>query len=311
MIGACATPGAEAPLRARQVAPGVHVVLGSTNDATVENRGRVGNLGFIVGPAGTLVIETGTSARHGRELIALAERSGGQAVELALITQPLPEFIFGSAAFRARGVRVEAHEDAARLIRQRCQLCLARLQALLGEAEMHATAVIPPAPAAIAAARIEVGGRKLQLLAPGHASAPGDLAVFDLRTGVLFAGALVSNGRVPDLRDAEVERWLAALDELAALPWRVLVPGYGAPAAAGEDGGLRHTRAYLQAVRDYARGSFGRGLGLYEAVRAAREAVEFAPYAGLPGYDAFHLRNVHKLYLQEEARAFARTEGRP
>lgn len=292
------------------MASGVHVVLGSTNDATVENRGRVGNLGFIVGSTGTLVIETGTSARHGSELIALAERSGGQPVERALITQPLPEFIFGSAAFRARGVPVEAHEDAVHLIRQRCERCLARLQALLGEAEMLATTVIPPAPAA-RAARIEVGGRELQLLAPGHASAPGDLAVFDVGTAVLFTGALVSNGRIPDLRDAEVEHWLAALDELAALPWRVLVPGYGAPAVAGEDGGLGHTRAYLVAVRDYARRSIERGLGLYEAVRAARAAAEFAPYAGLPGYDAFHLRNVHRLYLDEEARAFARPQGEP
>lgn len=305
-ISACATPAFDTPLQAQEIAAGVHVVIGSTKDATPENRGRTGNLGFIVGDSGTLVIETGTSARHGAELIALAERSGGQPVKRALITQPLPEFIFGSAAFHARGIALLAHEDAAQLILQRCAQCLARLHAMLGEAEMRGSEVIAPDSRLNAPGRIEVGGRTLQVLAFGHASAPGDLALLDLRSGVLFAGALVSNGRIPDAHDADVERWLTTLDALAALPWRVLVPGYGAPVAAGDLSALNFTRDYLLAVRDYAAERFERGQSLYEAVRDARTASEFAAWAALPGYAAFHLRNVQKLYLDHEARAFAR-----
>ncbi len=42
--------------------------------------------------------------------------------------------------------------------------------------------------------QIDSGGRALQLLYFGPASTPGDLAVLDTSTGVLFAGGLVSAG---------------------------------------------------------------------------------------------------------------------
>lgn len=308
-VSACATSDLAERLRAQQIAPGVHLVSGSTNDATAENRGRVGNLGIVVGDSATLLIETGTSARHGDELLALAERVGGQPVRRALITQPMPEFIFGSAALRARDIEVLAHADAAELIVQRCAQCLARLHSLLGDDEMRGTEVIAPRRLLADDTRIEIGGRALQVLTFGQASAPGDLVVFDVRTGVLFTGALVSNGRIPDVHDAEVEHWLAALDRLAALPWRVLVPGYGAPLAAGDFSALNFTRSYLQAARDYARSRFEHGDSLYETVRDARAANAFTTYAALPGYAAFHLRNVQKLYLDHEARAFARGDS--
>jgi glyoxylase-like metal-dependent hydrolase (beta-lactamase superfamily II) len=90
---------AAAPPQPTEVAPGVYAMLGSTDDPTPENRAEVGNSGFIVGDGGVILIDTGGSYEHGRALIAAAERTAGKPVVLAIITQPLQEFVMGAAAF--------------------------------------------------------------------------------------------------------------------------------------------------------------------------------------------------------------------
>lgn len=278
------------------------------NEASSANRGRVGNLGFIVGPSGTVATGSGTSFAHGRTLIAAAEEVGGKPLQLAILTQPLPEFVLGGGAFAARDIPLLAHEEAAQLIAQRCSECLTRLRRLLGESEMAGSSLPMPTQRIAASTRIEAGGRSLQLLAFEHASAPGDVAVLDLDSGVLFAGALVSNGRVPDLHDADIDGWLAALDQLATVPYRLLVPGYGEVAKVAKvaegSSAIEATRAYLRAAMAYAQRRFDAGDSLHDTLRKAAAAPEFALWADWPGYAAFHLRNLQKLYLDYEARIF-------
>lgn len=301
LAGARAAAGAA--LAAVEVAPGVHVVIGSRHEASPENGGEVGNAGIIVGTEASIVINTGTSYAHGRRLIELAERIGGRPVALAVITQPLPEFILGSAAFAERGIPLLAHEAAARLIVQRCEQCLSNLQRLLGDEPMRGTRVVEPQRRIGASTQISVGGRTLELLHLGWGATPGDLAVLDVERGVLFAGALVSAGRVPQLRDADPAGWIAALDALAARPFAALVPGYGTP---GDAGALAATRHYLTSVAAHVRQQLEAGASLHECVQGARTHPAFSDFTAWALYEASHTRNVQKLYLDFEAEAFRR-----
>ena len=67
LIGCAGLPSAAAPQR---LAEGVYWWPGSGGVADADNRGRIGNAGFIVGPLGVLAIDTGTSLAHGRALLA-------------------------------------------------------------------------------------------------------------------------------------------------------------------------------------------------------------------------------------------------
>src|ERR1700710_1555069 len=53
-----------------QLAPDVYAVMGATAPAAPGNRGVVGNLGILVGPEGVILIDTGTSARQARQVLA-------------------------------------------------------------------------------------------------------------------------------------------------------------------------------------------------------------------------------------------------
>lgn len=290
--------GAEdAALAATALGDGVYAVFGSRNEASPENQGRIGNAGFIVGAEGTIVINTGSSYRHGRELLEMAERMGGKPVVLAVITQPLQEFIMGSAAFADRGIPVLAHEAGAKLIGERCENCLRNLRRLLGDEAMLGTRVVVPARTVSQSGPINAGGRILRLIHVGWGSTPGDLAVFDPASGVLFAGALVSIGRVPDLRDADTEGWLEALHALEELSPRILVPGYG---PRGDVSAIAPMRHYIERIFTLVRMRQRGGDSLYETIHGA----DLAEFSDWTLYPVIHPRNIHRLYLRFENEEF-------
>jgi glyoxylase-like metal-dependent hydrolase (beta-lactamase superfamily II) len=278
-----------------QVAPGVHVWIGALGEPDTANRGAVGNAGLIVGSRAALLVNSGGSYRLGRELIESAERlTGGVPIIAAVIQQPLQEFIMGNAALRERGIALIAHEATARLIGQRCDNCLRNLMRDLGPEPMHGTRVVVPERTLRASEAIDLGDRRVTLLHAGWGVTPGDLMVFDAQSGVLFAGALVGIGRLPELRDARLPGWLAALDALHALQPRAVVPGYGPIARPDGDA---TTRAYLTEIDAAVQRLVDRGVSLIDAPAQA----PMPAYAGWARYDAVHPRNVQQLYVRHEA----------
>ncbi|RZU02228.1 MBL fold metallo-hydrolase [Rivibacter subsaxonicus] len=278
------------------MAPGVYAWIGALGEPDAANRGAVGNGGLIVGSRASLLVNSGGSYLLGREMIEAAERlGGGRPIVAAVIQQPLQEFLMGNAALRERGIPLIAHAEGARLIGQRCDTCLRNLERDLGPELMRGTrVVVPERTLGAASEEIDLGERRVTLLHPGWGTTPGDLVVFDHQSGVLFAGALVGVGRLPELRDARLPGWLAALDGLQALRPRIVVPGYGPVGAADADTPMRD---YLQQLDLVVGGLVDSGVSLIDApARAPMPA-----YAGWSRFDAVHPRNVQQLYLRHEA----------
>ncbi|NIO41779.1 MAG: MBL fold metallo-hydrolase, partial [Burkholderiales bacterium] len=85
--------------QAVEVADNVYALVGSADEVTTENRGRVANAGFIVGPSGVIVIDTGISYRHGNQLLDAIHEVTARPVKLVILTHAVKEFVFGAAAF--------------------------------------------------------------------------------------------------------------------------------------------------------------------------------------------------------------------
>lgn len=281
---------------AQRIAPGVYVVPGSLRGADVRNRGAVGNSGFIATPSGTVVVNTGGSYGLGRELLALAERTTAQPVVAAIITNGRPEFLMGAAAFTDRGIAVLAHEETARLIAQRCEVCLRRLRATLGDALMAGTRLVVPTQRLRGTGDIAPGGRRIELLQLGPAQTEGDLVVLDTDTGVAFAGAMVANGRIPELDTVGLAApWRRTLAALAARPIVTLVPGYGAPGTPRPL--IAQTERYLAQLEREVQARVDRLSGL----QAALDEVVMPSWRGWAQYGALHRRNVQLQYIAAEA----------
>ncbi|MDR5746702.1 MBL fold metallo-hydrolase [Caballeronia sp. LZ029] len=275
------------------IAPGVYAFFGDNDAVAPANHGIVSNNGFIVGQDGVTVIDTGSSYRYGRAMIEAIRKVTPLPVKLVIITHQAPEFVFGAAAFRDDDVPILAHARAAQLIRERCAICLANLRKTLGEDEMAGSRVTVPDKTVNGTTEIESGGRKLQLLHFGPASTPGDLAVLDTQTGVLFAGGLVSNGRIPELRNEQIPGWLAALENLHALDLKTVVPGFGAPLR-GDD--IMRTGDYLRELDVSVKRAYKSGIGLTEAMHT----VQVPAFKDYKLYAIAQPQNVQRIYLQLE-----------
>ncbi|MDR5783065.1 MBL fold metallo-hydrolase [Caballeronia sp. LZ065] len=289
-LAQAALSGMPAPVA---IAPGVYAFIGDNGAVAPANHGIVANNGFVVGTDGVTVIDTGPSYRYGRAMIEAIRKVTPLPVKRVIITHQAPEFVFGAAAFRDEGVPILAHARAAQLIRERCPVCLANLRKTLGEDEMAGSRVTVPDETVNGTTEIESGGRKLQLLHFGPASTPGDLAVLDAQTGVLFAGGLVSNGRIPELRNEQIPGWLAALENLHALDLHKVIPGFGPPMS---DDDIMQTGVYLRELDAAVKQAYKNGVGLTEAMHT----VQVPAFHTYKLYAIAQPQNVQRIYLQLE-----------
>ena len=291
LAGCAAAPARAAAAHA--VAPGVYVLEGSGGIADEANLGRIGNLGFIVGPEGVLVVDTGTSYAHGQALLAAVAEVTDRPIRLAVVTHTQPEFLFGGTAFRERGIPLRMHARCAGLMASRCEACLKRLRQTVGEAPFAGTAMYKPDQVFEATQRVEGIGRVVVLRYFGPSSGPGDIAVHDEASGTLFAGGLLEAGRVPDIQDSDLEGWKRALGEMRMLPIQRIVPAHGPvspPSLVGD------VERYLAQLEEHTRRFVADGGSLLDVA----DAVELPEFAHWDQYATVHRRNAAIAFLRFE-----------
>lgn len=290
-----ALPAFAAPaiLSVDELAIGIFVIPAPLEDASPENNGRVVNSGFIVGRDGVIVIDSGANHRHGEAILATVAQVTSKPVKLLIDTHPHPQNVLGNSAFAERGIPILATVATVAAMDERCPNCLANLRQSVGDEAMRGTRIQLPGTSVAASQVLEIAGRQLRLLHFGHGHTEGDLAVFDEASAALFSGDLIYSGQIPHLSEANTRGWIAALDQLAGLPIRILIPGRGPSGGAGD---LAPTRRYLSELRQRVSAAYQNGRSVDEAITLA----ELPEFAGWEGYAARHGRNVQHVYFEFE-----------
>ncbi len=290
-----------------QIADGVYMVQGAPGEVDAQTLGRIGNSGFIVGETGVLAIDTGTSYQHGLALMAEIRRVTDKPVRLVLITHTRQEFLFGATAFREKGIAVSMQRKAASLMQSRCERCLKTLRQVLGDDAMRGTEMFKPDQEFDASHTLDTSptiGRRVRVLYFGHSSGPGDVAVLDERTGVLFAGGLLDHLRVPDVQDSDLDHWTEALQALRTLPLRAVVPGHGPLAPPGA---IDTEMRYLAQLRNRLAALLNSGTALSDVP----DASTLSEFARWDQYDTIHRRNASILFVRFEREQMFRQASSP
>lgn len=283
-------------LKAQRIAPDVYVFVGRTEDFTPANGGNIVNSAFIAAPQGNIVIDSGSSRRYGEQMRAAIARITPQAVALLINTHHHPDHFLGNQAFADTPVAALAATRQG--ITQDGNAFAENLYRLTGD-WMKGTEVFAPTQT-LAPGEQEIAGRRLRVMAlNGHTEA--DLVLYDEASGVLFTGDLVFNGRAPTTPHADVERWLAALDQLEAITrepgFKKLVPGHGE--VAKDAAPIKQTRAWLQWLQRSLRQAAAAGLDMNEVL--ARPLP--AEFASLPVAASEYRRSVGHLFPAFEQEA--------
>ena len=298
----CVTPFVVVPassqqLPARQVASGVYVVLGDTG------RGSEGrpNAGFVVTGDGVVVIDALASPAQGEQLVRAVRSVTREPIRWLVLTHHHPDHHFGAVALRRAGARVIAHPDVSTGVDEQSREAAESAWTLVvGKQQMAGFAYADmPDRAVVTADTLRLGAKTIVMShpwrGPGGAHTAGDLIVWLPVERVLFAGDLLIEDGVTMVVDGSAKGLVAALDSLAALAPRIVVPGHGAIPAEPQ-ALIGRTRDYMVRLRAAMRGAIERHRSLNRALDSLPPADEGRPVS----LRSRERRNANRVYLEVE-----------
>lgn len=282
-----------------RLAPGVYALAAEPGPPGTDNRGRTNSTGVLIGRSGVVVIDPGPNRKAGEQLLRSIRKLTRKPVMAVILTHAHPENVLAAGVVAGASAPVIAQARAFALMCDRCSDCLQRLAGLVGDAAMAGTMIrLPDQTVGDGITERRLGGRQLRLVATGWGHTAGDLAVLDVKTGTLFTGGLVNHGVMPDMHEARTRGWLAALDALAALQPRRVVPGEG---PAGGAGLIGDTRDYLTDLLARVETTYRQQGSVFEVL----EDGDLPRYSGWVRYREVQPLNIQHVYAELETEDFA------
>ena len=277
------------------VAEGVYAHIGDLGPRSVANEGLNANIGLVVTPAGSVLIDSGATFEGARQVHEAVRRVTSQPVRWVINTGGQDHRWLGNGYFKSQGAEIIAHAGAEADMRSRGNDHLEGLRSVLG-AKVDGTAPTLPGRWIVQAdERLELSGVAFEFRYRGGAHTPGDMLVWLPRQRVLFSGDVVYVDRL--LGVIPVSRtlpWLATFTEIEQLTPLRIVPGHGRVtdlATAQKD-----TRDYLTALRSHMKKAVDDGLDMSAGTRS----FDARPYLHLLNAAELMPGNASRVYLELE-----------
>lgn len=188
------------------------------------------SIGAIVGSEAVAVVDTRSTHPQAEELLRDL-RALSPAPVTAINTHHHWDHAFGNADFRPGPIW--GHERCAARLRTDGEVMRRQVSGSRPDlvAELGEVVITPPDHTFDETARVELGGRGVELRYLGHGHTDNDIVVLVPDAGVLFAGDLLENDAPPSFGDAYPLAWAETVGErLLPLVRDVVVPGHGRPA---------------------------------------------------------------------------------
>ena len=281
-----------APICLVEVAPGIHIRLGVTQDASAGNEDAIANIGCVIGQDAVAVMDPGGSLEDGESLRRAIRQVTGLPIRYVVMSHVHPDHVFGAAAFQPDHPVFVGHARLPQALALRGAYYREMLNRILGKD--RAGPVVMPTQLVRDHATLDLGGRVLELTAHPPAHTDCDLSVIDRRTGTLLTGDLLFVNRVPSL-DGDLKGWLAQLAAMQALGLHHAVPGHG-PVRVDWPGAAADITRYLTVLLTETRQAIARNVPIAQAA----DTVAQSERSRWALFDAYNPRNVIVAYQQLE-----------
>lgn len=277
-------------------------------------RGPDGNTVLLDAPDGLIVVDTGRHPAHQQAILAAAVQSGqpiaaivnthwhldhtGGNAEIRAAFPAVP--IIGSdavdAALKGFFPRSRAGAEAHIASGKASSAQVAEIRRDM--AAMDDLATLRPSQAVERTGPLMIAGRRFQVHLERHAATAGDVWLYDSRARLAIVGDLVV-GLTPFMDTACPEGWRRALANIAAAPFRTLVPGHG---AAMDRAGFIRWRKAFDALLDCAAGKGTRQSCIDVWMRDAAPFIPAADRERVPGMIGYYLDTRLRAPPEERAR---------
>lgn len=227
-------------MRIVEIKPNVYACLMANKTA---------NAGFIITERGVVVIDTLDKPAHGREILAAIKSRTDRRVVLVINTHHHSDHVFGNQAFDAPVVGHSALPEqlAQAASRELMPFAIAAWVSKHPEDHWLADELELVYPNIIFGDHLRLDLPPVRMVVQHLGGHTPDASVVDLpEREILFASDLIFEGRVPFLRQANIEEMVQALRWIEGLGARTIVPGHGALCDMGY---IVRFRDYLESLR--------------------------------------------------------------
>jgi glyoxylase-like metal-dependent hydrolase (beta-lactamase superfamily II) len=237
------------------------------------------NSTFLVSDQGILVVDTGLNAQEGRKLLAEIRKISQAPVRWIVNTHYHPDHRGGNSVVGPDAVIISTEFT-------RAQITSAARDNAVSET-VGSNALV-----------LYVGGHEVRIYHPGPAHTRGDLVMYFPDEHAIATGDLFLTNSCPSMDEGDMENWIAALDQMLALPVEHVVPGHFELATKNE---LQHFRNYLADLRDQVKRMRSNGLSL-EQIQKQLVLTAYKDLRQFPQYEATFKDNAAAYYKQLENR---------
>ncbi len=291
------SPAAQAFIpKAEKVVDNVYAIVGPLGQRNADNDGLNANFGFVVTPAGVILVDSGASKLGAEKLEAAIRAVTDRPVRWVVNTGSQDHRWLGNDHFASKGAQVIALARTAATQAQFADQQLAGLKNFLGDRLAGTAPLHAQKPLQQDSATLELGGETL-VLAYTDAHYPGDAWVWLPKRGVLFTGDLVYVDRLLGvLPMSSVRQGQKAFHRLAALKPKVIVPGHGRVCD------LAKAQAETGDYYDFLAEKIGAAAKDMEPMDATLNKFADLPrFKSLENYDALHRANMNRAFVEFEA----------
>jgi glyoxylase-like metal-dependent hydrolase (beta-lactamase superfamily II) len=286
-------------MQAKQVVPNVYYVQGVSEMGSSANQNFISNAGFVITPAGVVVIDTLGSPELARRLLAEIAKVTTKPIHTVVLTHYHADHIYGLQVFKDLGAHIVAHSAA----RDYLTSDTARLRLESSRQELwpwvdEKTRLVPADEWLTAPKVLTVGGVRFDIQPVGPSHTAEDLVMYLPQQKVLFAGDLVFRNRIPFVGQADSRHWIEAMQSLLKFDARWVVPGHGAISNDAK-GDMTLTRDYLLYLRE----TMGRAANDMEPFESAYANTDWSKFEKMPLFKSANRMNAYNTYLLMEQEA--------
>ena len=286
-------------MQAKAVVPNVYYVQGVSEMGSSANQNFISNAGFVVTPAGVVVIDALGSPELARRLMSEIKKVTRKPIYAVVVTHYHADHIYGLQVFKNAGARIIAHGAA----REYLNSDTARLRLEASRQELwpwvdEQTHLVSADDWLDAEKTMTVGGVAFQIRPVGPSHTAEDLVVYLPKQKVLFAGDLVFRNRIPFVGQANSRHWIEAMQSLLQFEASWVIPGHG-PISHDAKADMTLTRDYLIYLRD----TMGRAAKEMEPFETAYSNTDWSRFEKMPLFKSANRMNAYNTYLLMEQEA--------
>ncbi|HEX9470786.1 MAG TPA: MBL fold metallo-hydrolase [Bradyrhizobium sp.] len=302
-------PAITIPLKLDQI-PGkpIWYSTGSPGIPGKDNEGNTSNAGFVVTSDGVVVFDALGTPSLGWALLQEIRKVTDKKIRYVVLSHYHADHIYGLQAFRdhtdaiiVAQERAGEYRDNEETADEKASQRLDQRRAALSPWVDGNTRVVPPDIAFRDRMTIALGDRRLTLIYAGPAHSSSDMMMMVEPDGVLFAGDIVQNGRIPFMNsdDVSTTQWLNALSEVEKLDPKFIIPGHGRTSTEAKHA-IVFTRDYIQ----YLRGTMAKAVQSWTDFDAAYDQADWSKYRDMPAFANNNRGNAYRIYLELEQSQF-------